>query len=569
MADVVAREQDREAVKEYDRLKSDRSRFEQRWESSRKQFLPDAEPFNSTLTQGEIDRRNTIDSYGIIAASRLADWLWGEMCDPQKQWIGLIERKRVGESPSDIVRWLGTVRGEITDQLNDDDSNFDMAMLGTLSDWSVFNNALLYQGDRPGRVPLYRHMSLSNGVWRRNKEEVNDFFGVKDWWSLRDIVKTFGTERLPEKLAERVEEGDLDGDDVELLHIVDQNPDHAPGVREVQHLAWRSRWLICDGAHLLSENFDDTPCYIAFHGKRRPGEHYGRGTGWAAVEDGRLMQRTAATTIGAIEKGVYPTTVVPDEGVMSRPSQDAFDWLVLHADAWYQGKPMIAQLPPGGQPQVGMEFVKDLRASLDRHFYRDKMNLPREPRMPTQHILALDEERHRELTPLLIVFRRPLGSIVKRAYSIGCRDRWFGPPPQGIGKLQVRFQSPMERARLMGGAKAFAQLLDVAKQVAGVMPEALHKIDWAKGLERFAETTGVDLDLIATDEEYQASMDGLAAAAQQKQQAEGLKDMSTVGKNAAPLLEALKGANENGGGGGGMPAAPPNIMQLLQGAGAA
>ena len=563
MADKEARDEDTEAVKEYDRLKSDRSRFETRWESARKQFLPDAEPFNAMMTPGEMDRRNTIDSYGIYAAQRLADFLWGELCDPQKQWINLMERKRVGESPGDIARWLQSVRNEIHDQLNDDDSNFDVAMHGVLHDWSVFNNSILFQGDRPGRAPLFRHLSLSNSVWRRSKEEVNDFFGVKELWSLRDILATFPGVELPAKLEDAHKEGKL-GNEYDLLHVVDKNPAHAPGHDATERRAWRSRWLLCDGACLLSENFDDTSCYTAFHGPRRPGEHYGRGTGWTAVEEGRLMQRIAASTVGAVEKGVYPTTVVPDDGVMSRPTQDAFDWLVLHSDQWVNGKPMIAQLPPGGQPQVGLEYGKYLQLALDRHFYRDKMSLPREPRMPTQHILALDEERHKELTPLLIVFRRPLAGVVKRSYSIGKRDRWFPSPPLGITQLQVRYQSPLERARLMGSAKAFAQMGEVAKGVAEVHPQAMHRVKWDKGLARFAEATGVDLDLIATDEEYEAAVQGEAEAMAAKSQMEQLKDMTTAGKNAAPLLKVMQG----GGGGDAPPAAPPDIMQLLQGAAA-
>lgn len=562
MADKDARAQDSEAVKEYDRLKTDRARFEERWESARKQFLPDAEPFNATLTPGEMDRRNTIDSYGIYAAQRLADYLWGELCDPQKQWISLKERKRIGESPGDIARWLQSVRGEIHDKLDDDDSNFDTAMHGVLHDWAVFNNALLYIGDRPGRVPLHRHMSLSTAVWRRSKEEIDDFFAVCEPWALRDIVAMFPNVELPEKLADALKEGQLDTE-FDLLNVVDQNPDYAPGQKATGRRAWRERWLVHDGAALLWEGFDDTPCYIAIHGPRRPGEHYGRGTGWTAVEEGRLLQRVAATNVGAVEKSAYPTTVVPDDGVMSRPSQDAFDWLVLHSDHWVNGKPMIAQLPPGGQPQVGMEFAKELRLALDRHFYRDKMSLPREPRMPTQHILALDEERHKELTPLLIVFRRPLAGIVRRNYSIGTRDRWFPPPPPDIGKLQVRYQSPLERARLMGSAKAFAQLGEVAQQVAAVDPRAMHKIKWAKGLERFADATGVDLDLIATDEEYQAALDGEAEAMAAKGQLDQLKDATTAGKNIAPLLKVMAGGKDGGGGAG---AAPPDVMGLLEGA---
>ena len=87
------RGEDREAIAVRASLMAARSAFETAWEEARRHFQPEAQTFSGAKeSMGERDRTSIVDTHGWIECDRLADFLFGELADPQKDGFHLTDR---------------------------------------------------------------------------------------------------------------------------------------------------------------------------------------------------------------------------------------------------------------------------------------------------------------------------------------------------------------------------------------------------------------------------------------------------------------------------------------------
>jgi len=554
MADQAAAAPDtfgpQRAISWYEEGKTDRAAFETTWKAARRVFFPGSQDFVAQNdTQGKRDRNVAVDGHGILAANDLADYIVAAAANPQQKWITFEVEGELSPSPAGR-EWLEGTRDDILGDLHDPNSRFDEALKAAAKEYAVFANGPFYTGDRPGKLPVYMPVPLASAVWELDTDGELLRFGWKCRWTARQAV-----DKWPGKVSSKIEEAAKvetgNATRREFLHVMDRNPAFVPGSDVPRERQYRVRWIECDGAHVISTSYLEESCYSIFAALPQPGEAYGRGCGDNALEDTQMAQRVRVSTIRGMEKAVDPITIVPDDGVVSLPTNEARGLLVVRSELMRNGNVPVQTLRYEGRPDLGLEVSKILHEAIDRHFYTHYTRLPREPRMPTQQIIGLQEEQMRALGPLLTSFQRPLGQIVMRTYNIRRRDGRLRPlPPEWQDrdiKLKLKLEPPALRQMRLAEVRAFIQWLEIVGMATQVEPGVAHVPNLITAIAEVGSVLGVPQRWINSADQVQQMLGTQRQVAEDQAATEQALDATTAAKNIAPLLKVLQGSRENAG----------------------
>jgi len=309
---------------------------------------------------------------------------------------------------------------------------------------------------------------------------------------------------------------------------------------------YRECWIAEEGKTLLAEDGFFTNPYVSGRLNKRGGWSYGRGRGVKAMADIKMLQRVRRATIQGAEKVVNPPTQGPDDADVPdlRPGQHNFmrpEYLMRNA-----GHQPIAT---GARPDVGMDFEESIKSDIRAPFLSKALNIPSEPRMLVDQVMELKAQAMAAAGPIVGEFQTEvLGPASARTFDILWRNRHFAPPPAGVAAykdaIKPEFESPAARAQNLGIVSAIAQRNAIMEPVWKAKPELLELHDFAGEERKIAEILGIPADLYVAPAEYAKILAGMRQVAEEKQQAEALKDATTGAKNMAPMLSVIQGGKQ-------------------------
>lgn len=538
----------RDAIRWFDQRKSDRSSFETTWQAIRRVFFPGSQDFVARNdTQGKRDRNVAVDGHGILALQDLADYICASLANPAQKWLTLVLAD--GTDPSPAVReWLDAERDDTLAEFHDPVSFFDDALRAAAKEFGAYGNGPFYTGDRVGSLPLFMQVPLAQCVWELDGDGNVMRFGWKKRYSPLQASTKFPVEKLSKRMQEMLQADAASTGKYDFLHVMDQNPGYVPGSAEPAKRQYRTRWIEVDQQHVISEQYLEESCYAVFAAPRMGDEDYGRGCGDAALEDCNMAQRVRVSTVRGMEKAVDPTSIVPDDGIVSMPTSEARGVIVVRSELMRNGNVPVATLRHEGRPELGIEVSKVLHESIDRHMYVQQTRLPREPRMPTSQIVGLQEEAMRTLGPLLTSFQRPLGFVVLRVLNIRRRAGRTRPLPADMvdldgrpKKVALKMEPPALRQMRMAEVRAFMQWLELVGAAAQIDQGVIHIPNLNAAIPEVGLALGVPQRWISSADDVKRAMASQAATAEEAADMEQLKDTTTAAKNVAPLLKVMQG----------------------------
>jgi hypothetical protein len=526
-----------------------RPNWEQTWESLRRLFLPISQPFMVyNITQGQRDRETTVDTYGRYCARVHAAFLYGGIVNGSGDWFKVVVSDHRGEDVDvpEIVAVSDRTQGELANVLMSEETGFTEQYFAMLMERTVYGNGILYGGDRPGNLPIVHAAPLRDCAWEGGRLNHTP----ENFWWRQKLTAGEWEKKLPGRMlgvhiTEALKTNAGRNRDFTLTHGMIENPSWTPAVidQAPQLRRFLSVWLSEDESRVLSNNFLTSNPYTAFRCYRRSNENYGRGPSDEALEEAAMAQRVRIAVIRGMEKSIDPTMLLPDDGVSSPPTNEPDGAIVVRAELMRQAGDPIRFLRPQGNPQLGMEFLRDgVYQAMDRAYSRDIMSLPREPRMVESQIIGLQEEQSRGVVPLLAPLFAPTARFIARVYDMrrrqGRMPQW--PVHMMAGhSVSIEFRNPLEKAARLAEVRAFMQSLNIMLECMKIDPSARFALKVVEGSQWCFRVLGVPERFIPTKKEIDAS---LAAAAQQQQQQQGMEtalDASTVMKNAGAGLGAM------------------------------
>ena len=111
------------------------------------------------------------------------------------------------------------------------------------------------------------------------------------------------------------------------------------------------------------------------------------------------------------------------------------------------------------------------------------------------------------------------------------------PAPESLvdRDLSVAYISVLAQAQRLVATGAVDRLVEFTGQLSAVWPEARHKVNASKAVDEYADSLGVDPDLIRSDREVAEMVQQEQAQAQQAQQAAAMQQGVDTAKTASEI----------------------------------
>ena len=362
------------------------------------------------------------------------------------------------------------------------------------------------------------------------------------------LVDKFGMDNVPENIRNELMHGPGMKADHTVIWYVGANRSYDPGKLGNLYLPYVSVYYV-EGApedeYLHVGGFHEWPVPVARY-LITGNESYGKGPGWFAEGDAKVLHLLEKDKLTMVELTVKPPVVADDalgiKGINLVPGGKTF---VQQKDA----------VTPLFQVQGNLdhlrEVVIDVTTRIKRAYSADLFMMldQQEKSMTAREVLERTQEKMNILGPVVQRMQFEfLGRIIERVYNILDRAHVF---PESEDEemaaflreqeIRIEYISPMAQAQKMSGLVNIEQAVAFVAQIAQFHQDVLDKVNWSESVNRYFDMLGAPAAIKRTDDEYEAiqqQKQEMAAKQQQMQEAAAMAEM------AAPAAQAAKNATE-------------------------
>jgi hypothetical protein len=522
-------------------LQTARNVFNAHWDEIRMFIRPLAQKATGGTgaqdVAGTKNRQAILDSSGESASDVLVSAVFGRLMNPGTRWFSLAVQG--GNRDRDSALWLEHAAEEMRMHFERPGARFPVVADAVLGEVTDFGTGCLYIAENMGR-PVYQARPLAECFLAENADGAVDTVYRNPSMTARQIAASW-PDTVPDVVRKCISDGDMDKG-FGIWHCVwpadELEPSERPRVINGK-APWASAFILEDPAVMLEwRGYSEFP-YVTPRWATRAGEVYGRGPGVKALADVKMLQRAMKAQISGAEKALNPSLLVADDGVLG-PVKLVNGGLTYVRGEFMQGAGSpVRPLDSGVRLDLGESFMAGVRSRIADAYYRNLLSLPREPRMPATHILALEEERNTVLAPftnrLQLEF---LGPLIDRTFGVMFRNGWFGePPPQLRGQdVRVEYESAAAKGQRIADVRAIAQYNELMGPIMQVDPSVKDNVDFDAMARVIADRLAMPAEIRRDPKAVGAMRQQRAQAeaqAQQMQQAQQMAEIAATGGEAA------------------------------------
>ena len=366
--------------------------------------------------------------------------------------------------------------------------------------------------------------------------------------SAAQLVDKFGVENVPENIRNEVTNGPGIKADHTVIWYVGTNRHHDPQKLGSFHLPYLSVYYLkgsTEDEYLHVGGFHEWPVPVARY-LVTGNESYGKGPGWFAEGDAKILHLLEKDKLTMVELSVKPPVVADDslgiKGINLVPGGKTF---VQQKDA----------ITPLFQVQGNLdhlrEVVTDVTTRIKRAYSADLFMMldQQEKSMTAREVLERTQEKMNILGPVVQRMQFEfLGRIIERVYNILDRAHMF-PEPEDEEmaeilrdqELKIEYISPLAQAQKMSGLVNIEQGVAFLAQIAQFNQDILDKMNWNETINRYFDMLGAPAAIKRTDDEYEAIQQQKQEMMQKQQQ---MQEAAAMAQMAAPAAQAAKNATE-------------------------
>ncbi len=376
-------------------------------------------------------------------------------------------------------------------------------------------------------------------------------FGRDSWFTIGQLVQEFGINNVSEQARAQFRSGEVD-QWVKVCHLIEPNPDRDPDKRDNQNMPFRSLYweeASSQDEFLKRAGYEEFPVLAPRWDLTTTADCYGKGPGWDALGDIRMLQKLQRDKLIALDKLADPP---------------------VQADTSVQGE--VNTLPGGvtrSNNNTGgirpaylvnpdlMAIENSIRATqfaIDKTFYTDLFlmlaNTDRS-NMTAKEVAVRHEEKLLMLGPVVERLEGELADpLIDRTYGIMTRNGLIpeAPPELDGMDLKVEYISILAQAQKLIGVSSMEKSAAFIGNLAGAKPEVLDVYDFDQMAIEYGEVHGLPPRIIRGKEKIEAirkQREQAQAAAQQQQNAmamvQGAKVLSDTQVGGSSALDALLG----------------------------
>lgn len=491
--------------RDFELRKAARVNWDSYWLELAQYFLPNKDDVYGYKTSGEQKGNTLYDSTPIHALEMLASSLHGMLTNPASVWFGLSTGISALDNDHEVKTYLQSCTNTMIEALNQ--SNFQEEIHETYLDLGGIGTTVLAIEEDDESDIRFKSTPIYGSYISENHKGVVDTL-YREWdMSLRNIKGKFGAEvfdaheDLVRKLAKDPEQKE------KIIYAIYPDPDKKG--------KWKACYVLqCKKFLLKEEMFHSFPFAVPRWTKLN-NEEYGRSPSMKCFADTKMLQAVMKVTIRGMQKVVDPPLMIPDNGFLlpinTTPGGSNF---------YRQGiKDRIEPFPTTARPDVGVDFLENIRSRINQAFFWDQLQLIQQRDMTATEVMQRTDERLRFLGPILgRLHNELLKPIIDRSFDILRRRGKFPKPPaalKGNADLKIIYTSQIAKAQRTGEANTLNKILQACGPMLQVQPDMLDNLNGDGIIRYFANTFGAPAEMLNPEKQVAKTRE----ARQQQQQA--------------------------------------------------
>jgi len=562
-----------------------RVRFQQRYEMLRNEynlswrmrhydlkfFINPYRGFFEGFLPNRGDRRDMyiIDSTPKRAVRTLSALMMAGLTSPARPWFKLgVHDPDLANYPS-VKYWLDTVTNRMLYVFSR--SNIYQTLHNIYDELSTFGTACAVIFEDYENVLRGQFFTVGEYYLACGPNSYVNTMCRKTWMTVKQLVEAFGIENVSDSVRSAYENNVTDGPGAwrEVIHMIEPNDDRISGLPGLKGKPFREvYWELGQNSEkfLSIKGYHEFPVIAPRWDVTNETDVYGKGPGWDALGDCKMLQRMQRDKLMALEKVSNP----PLQAHVSMRSESGVNALP-GAVSYFSDSSPNAGVKPLYQVQPDLpgmvQALEDVRAAIRSCFYADLIlmftqgELSKE--MTAHEVIQRQNEQMLQLGPVIERLEYEcLDPLIKRSFNIMMRAGLLPPPPpemHGV-PLDVQYISILAQAQKAVGTVGIEQLASFTGSLAAVFPEVLDAFDAIEAVTQYANNIGTPPKIIRSLDQIAAIQQQKAKQMQQQQMmqnamaaVQGAKVLSDtpVGQNSAlDALLGITGTNNSGGAAG-------------------
>ena len=385
--------------------------------------------FQTERTPGTQRLQRIYDDTAKVSKSLLAGVMHSLMASPTGRWFELaFEDPRVQDN-AEAVEWLKLVEKRLYAAMAAPAANFHAQLAETYGDLIGFGTGVLFIDDVAGSGVQFSSRPLDEIYLAEDPAGRIDTIARKFKLTARQAVELWGTDaREATRKIESEPESHSD-----YVHLILPSDDVVVGNVDMSGMAWSSFHLsMSDEAIMSTGGYHELPMATP-RWEKISGEVYGRGCGYNAVSNGKMLNAMRKVRIKAGQKAIDPPMMVDSEGVLGGDLNMEPGGVIAVNAAMAIMDPPIQPLLFGGNTRLTTDDIIDTRKSVQDAFLHQLVDLIRDPRMTATQVLELSSQMQRHLAPIMGRQQTELlEPIIERVYAIESRGGRLPVAPEEI-----------------------------------------------------------------------------------------------------------------------------------------
>jgi hypothetical protein len=521
--------------KRFNALKNEASSWVTSWKEIRDLVCPERGSFDGEQpNQGRLlDHKKMLDGTANKALSTLAAGMTSGLTSPSRPWFKLGIPNNELMKIDAVKNWLSSVEELL------------MAIFSRSNIYSAITNVYEEVGG-PGTAALMIEEDYDTVIRAVNFTVGEYFIGLgadgrvnafarQFKMTVGQMVEMFGIDNVSVNVKTAFNDKKLDTW-YPVCHLIERNTDQLPKMKDNKNMPFISVYWE-EGSEkdtLRVSGYQEFPVMCPRWNTKTTSEVYGKGPGWKALGDVKMLQALQRKSLKALDKVIDPPVMV-DSMV------DGSDINLLPGGisrtggaVGNAGMKAVYQI----NPDIGAVENKILQTKqeIKQAFFADLfMMMAGETggNMTAREVVERHEEKLLILGPVLERLESELlDPLISRVFMIAWRAGIIPPPPREIAGMEykVEYISMLAQAQKMVGITAVREVVGFATSLAAVVPEIIDKINFDAAVEIVSELNGGTSRIIRSDDEVLKIRDGRRKAQEQSQQAQQAQQMVSGAK---------------------------------------
>ena len=522
------------------RLKQERSSWDSHWKEISEYLLPRSGKFCAEKTNIGDKRHNSIyDSTGTKNLRILAAGMMSGMTSPARPWfkLGVPDYELMKYAPVKV--WLNDVTRLMLQIFHK--SNTYRSLHTMYEEMGAFGtSASIISHDFDNVIHLHPLTVGEYCIATDWKGEVVTLYREFQK-TVAELVREFGMNAVSDGTRRLFESGHLD-EWVTIIHAIEPRDDRSLEQPNNQNMPWRSIYFEANSNHgevLRESGFRRFPV-LAPRWAVSGGDIYGHSPGMDALGDLKQLQHEQLRKAQGIDYQTKPPMMAPSS--MKNKQMNMLPGGVTYVDMVNGNVPVR----PAFDARIDLSHllmdIQDVRGRIASSFFADMFLMlanSTNPQMTATEVAERHEEKLLMIGPVTERIKNELlDPLIEITFDAIMEAGILPPPPPELEghNLNIELVGILAQAQRAVGVNSIDRFVSSIGGVAQIKGDVLDKFDADKWVAIYADSLGVDPELVVPDEVVDAMRQQRAQQMQQQQEAA----MMQQGADVAQTLSNTK-----------------------------